>query len=433
MPLVYVHGVGNREENRRGSAARLRDELFRAHLLTAIGHEPAGPDGGDGPDGGAGPASLTAPDALVSPFWGSLAGKLHWNGRSTPLPRMQRLAAEDSTDVLLDLLAEEADGPLSADRLIADVARTSLPDAIDLLFTVTADAADREAPELAALAGQLVRYGEHVTGRPDGLTSEDTTAPWWEEVRSDTEFLERLRKESAPFAAPGAPSTAWQSMGGEGQGQAWAMFRRRADRLRHRADRLRRDAAGAVGGQAARGVRRLTRNAVPRFVGDVTSYLAQRGTPEQPGPIVREVVEGIERAAAGNRAGLPLVVVAHSMGGNIVYDVLSHFRPDLAVDTLVTVGSQVGLFEELKLFGASRPEINGETGGRVPLPPGLRRWINVVDHSDLLAYRVGPIFEGAEDYAYPSGAAWAHTAYLVQPYFHARLARLLRADGGAGA
>ncbi|MBT3072473.1 MULTISPECIES: hypothetical protein [Streptomyces] len=426
MPLVYVHGVGNREENRRGSAARLRDELFRAHLLTAIGHEPAGPDGGGGP------ASLSAPDALVSPFWGSLAGKLHWNGRSNPLPRMQRLAAEESTDVLLDLLAEEADGPLSADRLIVDVARTSLPDAIDLLFTLTADTADREASELGMLAGQLVRYCEYATGALDGFTSE-TAIPWWEEVRSDTEFLARLREESAPFAAPGAPSAAWQSMGDGGQGQGWAVLRRRADRLRHRADRLRRGAAGAVGGQAARGVRWLTRNAVPRFVGDVTTYLAQRGTPEQPGPIVREVVEGIERAVAGNRAGLPLVVVAHSMGGNIVYDVLSHFRPDLTVDTLVTVGSQVGLFEELKLFGASRPEINGETGGRVPLPPGLGRWINVVDHSDLLAYRVGPIFDGAEDYAYPSGAAWAHTAYLVQPCFHARLARLLRTDGEAGA
>ncbi|RBL82836.1 hypothetical protein DDE05_34685, partial [Streptomyces cavourensis] len=112
---------------------------------------------------------------------------------------------------------------------------------------------------------------------------------------------------------------------------------------------------------------------------------------------------GIERAVAGNRAGLPLVVVAHSMGGNIVYDVLSHFRPDLTVDTLVTVGSQVGLFEELKLFGASRPEINGETGGRVPLPPGLGRWINVVDHSDLLAYRVGPIFDGGRGLRLPVG------------------------------
>nr|MYR39214.1 hypothetical protein [Streptomyces sp. SID4944] len=55
------------------------------------------------------------------------------------------------------------------------------------------------------LAGQLVRYCEYATGALDGFTSE-TAIPWWEEVRSDTEFLERLREESAPFAAPGAPS-----------------------------------------------------------------------------------------------------------------------------------------------------------------------------------------------------------------------------------
>ncbi|MBB4716917.1 hypothetical protein BJ965_006799 [Streptomyces luteogriseus] len=49
--------------------------------------------------------------------------------------------------------------------------------------------------------------------------------------------------------------------------------------------------------------------------------------------------------------------MAHSMGGNIVHDVLSFHRPKVHIDLLVTVGTQVGLFEELKLFAASDPGV----------------------------------------------------------------------------
>lgn len=122
------------------------------------------------------------------------------------------------------------------------------------------------------------------------------------------------------------------------------------------------------------------------------------------------------------------MVVAHSMGGNIVYDLLTHFRPNLVVDSLVTVGSQVGLFEELKLFAASRADIPGPGVDRVPKPPGVQRWVNVVDDCDPLAFRAAPVFDGVEDYTYPSGALWAHTAYMAQPHFHRRLADRL---GGA--
>ena len=39
---------------------------------------------------------------------------------------------------------------------------------------------------------------------------------------------------------------------------------------------------------------------------------------------------------------------------------------------------------------------------------------------------VAPIFRGAQDYVYPSGSIWAHTAYLRQPHFHARIASRAR-------
>jgi pimeloyl-ACP methyl ester carboxylesterase len=118
----------------------------------------------------------------------------------------------------------------------------------------------------------------------------------------------------------------------------------------------------------------------------------------------------------------PLVVVAHSMGGNIAYDILSHFRPDLHIDTLVTVGTQVGLFEELKLFASSNRDLPTPAVPRLPALPNVDRWINVVDRGDVLAYRADPIFDGVDDYEYPSDAPWAHGAYFRQPNFHERLA-----------
>jgi hypothetical protein len=106
------------------------------------------------------------------------------------------------------------------------------------------------------------------------------------------------------------------------------------------------------------------------------------------------------------------------MGGNIMYDLLTHFAPDLPVDLLVTVGTQVGLFAELGLFHDSATAAPPDR-----MPALSAQWINVVDAADILSYRVGPIVTGAQDYRYPSDALWAHSAYFRQPNFHSRLAR----------
>lgn len=104
----------------------------------------------------------------------------------------------------------------------------------------------------------------------------------------------------------------------------------------------------------AAGIRRWGARPAARLMGDVMGYFAERGTVVAPGPIVERITASLDEAARDAAVrGEPLVVLAHSMGGNIVYDVLSHFRPDIRVDLLVTVGTQVGLFEELKLFASS--------------------------------------------------------------------------------
>jgi pimeloyl-ACP methyl ester carboxylesterase len=223
-------------------------------------------------------------------------------------------------------------------------------------------------------------------------------------VHDDLAFLDRLAAEVAP-----AGDSRTETLGG---------LSRARDALAVGVDTIRRAATQALTVPPVQFFRRRLGFSVAHGFGDIVAYLADRGTPEQPGSIVSVVADAVARAAEG---GGPVVVVAHSMGGNIVYDLLSHYRPDLVVDALVTVGSQVGLFEELKLFAASRLDIVGPSM-KVPVPQTIRSWINVVDHADPLSFRASPVFERAIDYVYPSGSVWAHSAYLRQPHFHARLA-----------
>jgi hypothetical protein len=46
-----------------------------------------------------------------------------------------------------------------------------------------------------------------------------------------------------------------------------------------------------------------------------------------------------------------------------------------------------------------------------------------MDRSDPLAFAASPVFAGAEDLVFCTGAWWAHTGYLTSCDFHARLAR----------
>ena len=111
------------------------------------------------------------------------------------------------------------------------------------------------------------------------------------------------------------------------------------------------------------------------------------------------------------------------MGGNIVYDVLSHFRPEIQCDLFLTVGSQVGFFEELKLFRSSDKTIPNPGQNRIPLIPNIKRWLNVFDPIDVFGYSTSRIFEGSQDFEFSTetSALSAHSMYFYRPSFHERL------------
>jgi hypothetical protein len=86
----------------------------------------------------------------------------------------------------------------------------------------------------------------------------------------------------------------------------------------------------------------------------------------------------------------PLIVVTHSMGGTIMYDIPTVFRPDLQVDCWISVGSQVAQFHSLG-FLASQLGANAEAPPRAPLSTStLKRWYNIYDPLDPLNLSLRP-------------------------------------------
>jgi hypothetical protein len=68
------------------------------------------------------------------------------------------------------------------------------------------------------------------------------------------------------------------------------------------------------------------------FSGDVINYLGTRGTPDAAGESPRRVLGKLAEARAAPEALAcePLEVLSHSMGGQIVYGLVTYFLPNMA-------------------------------------------------------------------------------------------------------
>ncbi len=382
MSLVFVHGIGNRAGSTYDADVRLRDALFERFLIDDLYPDPAGP-------------------RILNPLWGNYGARLHWDGRCLEDAVRESLGQHD-------LVAEAAVlAGANPNQALTRVARADLRDGIDLLFSLT-DLRDRDAAEVADLADlalALVRYCD-AAGAHSG--AEPPAFGWLADVGDDLDLVDGLARAVSPPPLPGR----------ELLGSRWAAWTAARDILVDTIERLRRESVTRPVGSAALAFHRMAAKPVSLLLGDVLTYFEVRGTREEPGQLVAVVIADLERAAVAR----PLVVVAHSMGATVAYDILTYFRPDIDVDVLVTVGSQVGLFEELKLFRASDRRLPGAAGDRVPTLPNVRRWINIFDRTDLLAYRAEGIFDGVVDLHYSTHVVRAHGAYFKQPNFHSRMA-----------
>ncbi len=81
-----------------------------------------------------------------------------------------------------------------------------------------------------------------------------------------------------------------------------------------------------------------------------------------------------------------IILVSHSMGTIIAYDVLTFVHPEFQINTFVTMGSPLGLpFIVSKIAEEENFKLSG--GKKLVAPPGIKhQWLNFTDPDDKIAF-----------------------------------------------
>ncbi len=392
MPIVFVHGVNNRKEDAGYRARQLLIQRYAKQHLTGIVVNGK---------------TLTSAD-IEFPYWGDLATTFAWKMASVP-PMKSGADALGSTDAdMRDVVATIRDrlGDLAPgkDNPLAAVASASLSDAVELISEILLSLPEAgEADEIASFVAAAQSYVE-----------QNPVPPWLKPGLSDDQLLAELLHAVQSTSGADALGNPFKKIGN--------LLSAAAEKVKAAVKKAVGAAANAAGDYASTRLLAAARMGLNgnlgRFFGDVFIYLNSRGEKNAPGTIPRRLMPSY-----APKPNEPLVIIGHSLGGVISYDLLTHFLPDVEVDLLVTVGSQVSHFEEMKLFHVSDPKVPNDAVQRVEKPKNVRHWINIFDPVDIFSYRCDPVFAGVKDYDYDTRTyvIKAHSAYLDQNRFYVRL------------
>jgi hypothetical protein len=391
MPVVFVHGVNTRHNAAYRAGVEVRKALFIKHLAGAK-------------IGGKSFNDVVDP---VFPMWGDLATTFAWNMASLPHGEMQSLGGDGDT-ALRPYLAAVSDAlaqSVSSEPLL-DLAMRDFPQAVELISSLAID---------QATEGQEAEVAEFVLAA-QAYAAENPTPPWLANLTTDDQLLGNLNLAIT------------QRGGVQAQGISDVVntIKTAATKLKTAATGLVGSAANKAGDYASSKLLGWTRDGLNanlgRFFGDIFIYFNGRGDAAAPGPIPQRVLAGYDQAVAGAAPNEPLVIVGHSLGGVISFDLISHFRPDLEVDLFVSVGSQVAHFEEMKLFKGSDEGV--KPPNKAKTPDNIKHWINVYDEVDIFAYACNDVFDRVDlDVRYDTQTyvIKSHGEYFQQERFYERL------------
>ncbi len=401
MPLVFVHGVNVRKNRDYDAVVEHRDAMFRQFLLSRLPEK-------------------WKPLSILNPLWGEHAARFYWNHKSLPQGNEETLGSDGVSDLETIAMFYDAE-PIQelAEHPILTTARSSgLVAAIDLMWAQASRIKQSEtAQEYALLANQALDFA---ASNPD--------RSWVDAARDDRQFVRQLRTQLKTWSAQRQKTgVATSSAQTEvlGSSPLWSIFEEAADRT-----------VSTIAANASRLflslARRPLHKEISTFLGDVFVYLRQRDLPSDQSPILTEVLAAIDSAhMTCQERNEPLVIIAHSMGGNIVHDILTHWRTNIPVDLLVTVGTQIAVFEELKLFVQSDPQIPANGVAKAAAPPNVKKWLNIFDPNDILSFPAERIFTKVSDYAYTTGKGLfkAHVTYFNRPSLQRCLADRILEEG----
>lgn len=416
MPILYIHGVATRDRERFFAI----EEYLRRLVAPSISSDPA---------------SVLIDDV----FWGDLAADFAWGGISRPRSRILGMGADTALPPMDGLLTAAAHAetlkrltegrPITSTTggLIAGGSNTEtgvispirLKDlSVDQISDLLAVMLQRAIPDPKRRARLILSA--------DAVARDQSTKTVLAAARTTDEEIEILLKRLQQRVEIDS--------GLVGMGGISDWFASIGDRISEAASRFA-DLPGYAVSVVAAELRKPLNDFISIFMGDVFAYINSRVKNGAPGEIPKRMLEKLQVAHANklSRNGEPLVVLSHSMGGQIVYDAVTNFLlQDQAsqgsrIDFWCATASQVGFFEEAKLFLTSKPE--HKTGNPVPFPSAhLGVWWNVWDHNDFLSFTAKDIIKGIIDEEFDSGMSLleAHGGYLERPSFYHAFANKLR-------
>ncbi|MCW8382409.1 hypothetical protein [Streptomyces justiciae] len=181
-------------------------------------------------------------------------------------------------------------------------------------------------------------------------------------------------------------------------------------------DRVAGAAIGAVAGRMNSAIRTRFGPGTTRFLGDVLVYQRHRDAIHAR---VRARIDEVD-PRLGRGPENPLRVVAHSLGGVISVDMATAGEP-LWTEQLVTFGSQPAFFHVCDPRGGQLLPYSGQAP--VHLPASLKRWTNLWEPLDMLAFAASQVFRLSDgsspiDRPVPHAAStglWTHSAYWDLP------------------